>query len=61
MNANKEWLEKLEDEYDLAVYQEAHDEWVKDGMQSRPIEELWKELDLEDEQDEERSDDYKKR
>lgn len=39
-------FEKIEDEYDLTVAQEAYDEYVNDGRNSRPISELWKELDL---------------
>lgn len=39
-------FEKIEDEYDLTVAQEAYDEYVNDGHKSRPISELWKELDL---------------
>ena len=39
-------FEKIEDEYDLTVAQEAYDEYVNDGSKSRPISELWKELDL---------------
>lgn len=39
-------FEKIEDEYDLTVAQEAYDEYVSDGRKSRPISELWKELDL---------------
>ena len=39
-------FEKIEDEYDLAVYEEAYREYVDSGMKSAPIEELWKELDL---------------
>lgn len=39
-------FEKIEDEYDLTVAQEAYDEYVSDGNKSRPISELWKELDL---------------
>ena len=39
-------FEKIEDEYDLTVAQEAYDEYVNDGRKSRPISELWKELDL---------------
>ena len=39
-------FEKIEDEYDLTVAQEAYDEYVIDGRKSRPISELWKELDL---------------
>ena len=42
----KALFERIEDEYDLTVYQDAHNEWVKGGMKSRPIEELWKELDI---------------
>lgn len=39
-------FEKIEDEYDLTVAQEAYDDYVNDGRKSRPISELWKELDL---------------
>ena len=39
-------FEKIEDEYDLTVAQEAYDEYVNDGRKSRPISELRKELDL---------------
>lgn len=39
-------FEKIEDEYDLTAAQEAYDEYVNDGRKSRPISELWKELDL---------------
>lgn len=39
-------FEKIEDEYDIVLANEAYDEYVKDGKKSRPIEELWKELDL---------------
>lgn len=39
-------FEKIEDEYDIAIAQEAHDEYVNDGEKSRPVSELWKELDL---------------
>ena len=39
-------FEKIEDEYDIAVYEEAYKEFVDSGMKSAPIEELWKELDL---------------
>lgn len=39
-------FEKIEDEYDLTVAQEAYGEYVNDGRKSRPISELWKELDL---------------
>ncbi len=39
-------FEKIEEEFDIAVYEEAHREYVNDGMKSRPIGELWKELDV---------------
>ena len=42
----KALFEKIEDEDDVAVGQEAFDEYVKDGKKSRPISELWKECDL---------------
>lgn len=39
-------FEQIEDEYDIAVANEAYDDYVKSGRKSRPISELWKELDL---------------
>ena len=39
-------FEKIEDEYDIAVADEAYGEYVDSDRSSRPIEELWKELDL---------------
>ncbi|HAH75109.1 MAG TPA: antitoxin [Kandleria vitulina] len=39
-------FEKIEDEYDIAVADEAYGEYVDNDRRSRPIEELWKELDL---------------
>lgn len=39
-------FEKIEDEYDIAIANEAYEEYVKNGKQSTPIDELWKELDL---------------
>ena len=41
-------FEKIEDEYDIALAEEAYAEYLKDGKQAKPIEELWKELDFED-------------
>ena len=41
-------FEKIEDEYDIALAEEAYAEYLKDGKQAKPIEEVWKELDLED-------------
>ena len=42
----KALFEKIEDEYDIAVANEAYDEYLKEGKKSRPISELWKELDI---------------
>lgn len=39
-------FEKIEDEYDIGVFNTAYNEYEKSGKQSRPIEELWKELEL---------------
>lgn len=37
---------QIEDEYDITVANEAYGEYVRNGKKSRPISELWKELDL---------------
>ncbi len=39
-------FERIEDEYDIAVADEAYENYVKSGKKSRPIEELWKEVGL---------------
>ena len=39
-------FEKIEDEFDVVVADEAYNEYVKSGKESRPISELWEELDL---------------
>lgn len=39
-------FERIEDEYDIVVARDAYNEYVKDGSKSRPISELWGELDL---------------
>ena len=39
-------FERIEDEYDIAVGQEAYAEYVDGGKVSRPIAELWKECNL---------------
>ena len=39
-------FEKIEDEFDVVVADEAYNEYVKNGKESRPISELWEELDL---------------
>ena len=40
-------FEKIEDEYDITLADEAYEEYLRSGKQARPIEDLWKELDLE--------------
>ena len=42
----KALFEKIEDEYDLTVAQEAYQEYVSDGKKSRPIQDLWQECGL---------------
>ncbi|MCD7712656.1 MAG: DUF6290 family protein [Firmicutes bacterium] len=37
-------FEKIEDELDVKVADEAYEEYVKSGKKSRPIEEFWNEL-----------------
>lgn len=37
---------QIEDEYDIAIGDEAYREYVSDGRKSRPVAELWQELDL---------------
>ncbi len=37
-------FEKIQDEYDIAVGEEALKEYEESGRKSRPIEELWQEL-----------------
>lgn len=39
-------FDRIEDEYDIVVAEDAYDEYVKDGYKSRPISKLWEELDL---------------
>lgn len=39
-------FEKIEEEYDIAVFDEAYKEYDQNGQKSRPIEELWKDLEL---------------
>ena len=39
-------FEKIEDEYDITIGQEAYDEYIAEGRKSRPITELWKECGL---------------
>ena len=39
-------FEKIEDEYDIAVCEEALKDYEENGRKSRPIEELWQELEI---------------
>lgn len=39
-------FERIEDEYDVQIAQEALDDWARDGYKTRPIEELWEECGL---------------
>lgn len=34
-------FERIEDEYDIALADEAYEEYVKNGKKSEPIENLW--------------------
>lgn len=42
----KALFERIEDEYDITIANEAYDEYIKSGQKSRSVSELWKELDL---------------
>ena len=42
----KALFEQIEEEYDIAIAKDAYDEYVREGKRSRPISELWQELDL---------------
>ncbi len=39
-------FERIEEEYDIRVGEEAFDEYVRSGSKSRPIGELWEDCDL---------------
>ena len=39
-------FEKIQDEYDITVAEDAYAEYINSGKKSRPIGDLWKELDL---------------
>ena len=39
-------FERIEEEYDISLANEAYQEYKNTGCKSRPIEVLWKELDL---------------
>ena len=40
----KALFEKIEDEYDVTVADEAYQDYLKSGKKSRPVGELWKDL-----------------
>ena len=42
----KALFEQIEEEYDIAIAKDAYEEYVRGGKRSRPISELWQELDL---------------
>lgn len=42
----KALFEKIEDEYDITLADEAYDEYIKSGRKSRPVSKLWEELNL---------------
>lgn len=42
----KALFERIEDEYDIRIAEEAYAEYIKDGKKSRPIDALWEELDI---------------
>lgn len=42
----KALFEKIEDEYDITIANQAYDEYIKSGKKSTPIDELWKETEL---------------
>ncbi len=39
-------FEKIEEEYDIAVFEEAYNEYQSNGKKSKPISDLWQELGL---------------
>lgn len=43
----KALFEKIEDEYDIVVADEAYADYVNSGCKSIPVEEFWRELDAE--------------
>ena len=42
----KALFEQIEEECDIAIAKDAYEEYVREGKKSRPISELWQELDL---------------
>lgn len=42
----KKTSEQIEDSVDEAMFEEAYEEYLKNGKKSRPVSELWKEADI---------------
>ena len=42
----KALFEKIEEEFDVTIAEAAYQEYDKNGKKSRPIDELWKELEI---------------
>lgn len=42
----KALFEQIEEEYDIAIANEAYEDYVKSGEKSKPVSALWDELDL---------------
>ena len=39
-------FDKIEEEYDIAIANEAYEDYVKSGKESKPIDDLWKDLNI---------------
>lgn len=39
-------FDKIEEEYDIAIANEAYDDYIKSGKESKPVEDLWKDLNI---------------
>ena len=39
-------FDKIEEEYDICLADEAYNEYLNDGKEAMPISDLWKELDI---------------
>ena len=39
-------FDKIEEEYDIAIAIEAYADYVKSGKESKPIDDLWKDLNI---------------
>lgn len=42
----KALFEKIEDEYDVVIANEAYDEYLKSGKKSQPVAEFWKDCEI---------------